>query len=218
MGFTELALLSSISPQTLAVVLYLLGGRRGLRHAWLFVAGLLLMSIASGVLVAVGMVDLGIHLDGLGGGRRFPTVYLVGGILLVLFAAYVLVRHARARTLLARPDRAREERRLERMVESSWVSFGVGLVFGLPGVWYALALAEASGDGSGRTLAAVLVFSVISYAWAWIPVLWFMADHQRALRLLTRLRAAVGRHRIAIVVTVMLLVGGYLIVLGILTA
>jgi hypothetical protein len=40
----------------------------------------------------------------------------------------------------------------------------------------------------------------------------------RALRLLTALRAAVGRHRIAIVVTVLVLVGAYLIVLGVLAA
>ena len=56
MGFFELALISSVSPQTLAVVLYLLGGTRGLRHAWLFVAGTLLTSLASGALVAYGIV------------------------------------------------------------------------------------------------------------------------------------------------------------------
>ncbi len=218
MGFVELALLSSISPQTLAVVLYLLGGNRGLRHAWLFVAGLLVMSVASGLLVVAGMVDLGIHVEGLGGGRRFPAVYLTGGILLVLFAGYVGIRHLRARSRPSRPERSREEHRLERMVESSWVSLGVGLVFGLPGVWYALALAEVSGDGTGRTLSTVVVFSLISYSWAWIPVLWFMAERDRALRILTRLRAAAGRHRVAIVMMVLLAVGAYLIALGVLTA
>jgi hypothetical protein len=68
------------------------------------------------------------------------------------------------------------------------------------------------------TVATVLVFSAISYSWGWGPIVWFMADRARALRLLTALRAAVGRHRIAIVVTVLVLVGAYLIVLGVLAA
>ena len=218
MGFFELALISSVSPQTLAVVLYLLGGTRGLRHAWLFVSGVMLTSGVSGLLVAVGIGDLGIHVDGLGGGRHFPAVYIAGGVLLVLFAGYVLWRHLRARAHPRAHDRRRAEQRLEHMVESSRVSFGVGLIFGLPGVWYALALAETSGHSVLFTVATVLVFSAISYSWGWGPIVWFMADRARALRLLTALRAAVGRHRIAIVVTVLVLVGAYLIVLGVLAA
>ncbi len=218
MGFFELALVSSVSPQTLAVVLFLLGGNRGLRHAWLFAFGTLLTSVVSGLLVATGIGDLGIHVDGFGNGRHFPTADLMGGILLIAFAAYVLWRHLRARSHPHRPDRTREERRLARMVESSRVSFVVGLIFGLPGIWYALALAETSGHGAGFTLAVVLVFSVISYSWAWGPIVWFMADGQRALRVLAGMRSVVGRHRIAIVVAVLVLVGVYLVVLGILTS
>ena len=217
MGFFELALISSVSPQTLAVVLYLLGGTRGLRHAWLFVSGTLITSLASGALVAYGIVDLGIHPAGLGDGMHFPVVYITAGVLLLLFAAYVLWRHVHARTRPREHDRAREDARLERMVESSKVSFVVGLIFGLPGVWYALALVETTGHGVGFTIATIVVFSLISYSWGWIPILWFMADHQRALRMLTALRAAAGRHRIAIIVTVLVLVAAYLIVLGVLT-
>ncbi|MFM8828081.1 MAG: GAP family protein [Actinomycetota bacterium] len=217
MGFFELALISSVSPQTLAVVLYLLGGTRGLRHAWLFVAGLLITSVTSGALVAYGIVDLGIRPTGLGDGRRFPAVYITAGILLLLFAGYVLWRHLHARSRPREHDRRKEDARLERMVESSKVSFAVGLLFGLPGVWYALALVETTGHGAWYTAATIVVFSLISSAWAWIPILWFMADHQRALRMLTALRTAAGRHRIAIIVAVLVLVGTYLIVLGVLT-
>ena len=217
MSFFELALISSISPQTLAVVLYLLGGTRGLRHAWLFVTGTLLTSLVSGGLVAYGIVDLGIRPTGLGNGRHFPVVYMAAGALLVAFAGYILWRHVHARTRPHKHDRAREEARLDRMVESSKVSFAVGLIFGLPGVWYALALVETTGNGIGFTVATIVVFSLISYSWGWIPILWFMADRQRALRMLTALRAAAGRHRIAIVVTVLVLVGAYLMVLGVLT-
>lgn len=217
MSFFELALISSISPQTLAVVLYLLGGTRGLRHAWLFVTGTLVTSLVSGGLVAYGIVDLGIRPTGLGNGRHFPIVYMAAGALLIAFAGYVLWRHVHARTRRHKHDRAREEARLDRMVESSKVSFAVGLLFGMPGVWYALALVETTGHGAWFTLATVVVFSVISYSWGWIPILWFMADRQRALPRLTALRAAAGRHRIAIVVTVLVLVGAYLIVLGVLT-
>ncbi len=217
MGFFELALISSVSPQTLAVVLFLLGGTRGLRHASLFVGGTLIASLASGALVAYGIVDLGIRPTGLGDGRRFPVIYMLAGALLVAFAAYVLWRHVHARTRRHVRDRSREEARLERMVESSRVSFAVGLLFGLPGVWYALALVETTGHGPAFTAMTILVFSVISYSWGWIPILWYVADRDRALRALTAMRATVGRHRMAIVVTVLLLVGAYLIILGVLT-
>ncbi len=218
MGFFELALVSSVSPQTLAVVLFLLSGNRGVRHAWIFTSGTLITSVASGLLVATGIGDLGIHLDGFGNGRHFPTADLVGGSVLIAFAAYVVWRHLSARSHPRHADHAREERRLARMVESSRVSFVVGLIFGLPGIWYALALAETNDHGAALTLAVVLVFSAISYSWAWGPILWFMVDGERALRLLAGLRSAVGRHRIAIVVGVLVLVGVYLVVLGVLTS
>jgi hypothetical protein len=218
MHFVGLAFLSSISPQTLAVVLFLLGGTRGLRHAWLFITGTLFTSVAAGVVVAVGLGDLGIHVSGLGGARRFTAAYITGGVLFIVFAGYVVWRNARTQSRPHTRDRAREERRLDRMVESSWVAFAVGLVFGLPGPGYALALAETSGHSLGFTVVTVLVFSVISYSWAWIPTVWFMLDAQRATRLLTAFRASVSRHHIAIIATVLALVGIYLLTIGIATA
>ena len=217
MYFFELALLSSISPQTLAVVLFLLGGRNGLKHAWLFVGGTLFTSVVAGLVVAVGIGDLGIHMNGLGNGHKFPGVYITLGLLLIGFAAYVLVRHLRARSRPKKKDRTREDRRLNHMVESSWVALGVGLVFGMPGPGYALALAETSGRGMAFTLGTVLVFSVISYSWGWIPNVWFMCDRQRAVRRLTAFRAAIAKHDIAIIVTVLTVIGLYLTIVGIVT-
>ena len=217
MQFFELALLSSISPQTLAVVLFLLGGKKGLKHAWLFVGGTLFTSVVAGLVVAIGLGDLGIHLNGLGNGHRFPGIYIGLGVLLMLFAAYVLARHLRARSRPRKHDRTREEQRLNHMVASSWVALGVGLIFGMPGPGYALALAETSGRGMLFTVGTVLVFSVISYSWGWIPNVWFMCDRQRAVRRLTAFRAAIAKHDIAIIVTVLMIIGLYLTVVGIAT-
>lgn len=218
MHFFELALISSVSPQTLAITLFLLGGTRGLRHAWLFVGGTLFTSIVAGLAVAAGIGDLGIHVGGAGGGHRFPGIYIGLGVVLVLFAAYIWWRHVRARSHPRQKDRTREERRLNRMVESSWVALGVGLAFGMPGVPYALALAETSGRGMLFTLGTVLVFSVISYSWGWIPNVWFMLDRARAVRVLTRFRVAIARHDIAIVTVVLTIIGIYLVAFGIVTA
>jgi len=216
--FFELAALSSISPQTLAVTLFLLGGRQGLKHAWLFVGGTLFTSIVAGLVVSAGIGDLGIHLSGVGGGRRFPGIYIGLGVVVLLFAAYVWWRHTRARLNPHTKDRTRENRRLNHMVESSWVALGVGLVFGMPGVGYALALAEVSGHSWGFILGAVLVFSAISYSWGWIPSVWYMLDRDRAVRILTRFRAAIAKHDIAIVTVVLVIVGLYLLVFGLVTA
>lgn len=217
MHFFELALLSSISPQTLAVTLFLLGGKQGLKHAWLFVGGTLFTSVVAGLVVAAGLGDLGIHLNGVGGGTKFPGIYITLGVLVLLFAAYVWWRHLRARLKPHKKDRSRENRRLNRMVESSWVALGVGLVFGMPGVGYALALAEVSGHGWGFIVGAVLVFSAISYSWGWIPNVWFMLDRERAVRVLTRFRAAIAKHDIAIITVVLMVVGLYLLIFGLVT-
>lgn len=217
MHFFELALLSSISPQTLAITLFLLGGKQGLKHAWLFMGGTLLTSVVTGLAVAAGIGDLGIHVGGAGGGHRFPGIYIGLGVVVLLFAGYVWWRHVRARSHPKKKDRTREDRRLNHMVESSWVAFGVGLVFGMPGVFYALALAESSGHGAFFTLCTVLVFSAISYSWGWIPNLWYMFDRDRAVRVLTRFRAAIAKHDIAIITVVLLIVGVYLVIFGLVT-
>jgi hypothetical protein len=217
MHFFELAVLSSISPQTLAVTLFLLGGQKGLKHAWLFVSGTLITSVVAGLVVAAGLGDLGIHLNGVGGGTNFPGIYITLGVLVLLFAAYVWWRHVRARLNPHKKDRTRETRRLNHMVESSWVALGVGLVFGMPGVGYALALAEVSGRSWGFILAAVIVFSLISYSWGWIPNVWYMLDRDRAVRVLTRFRAAIAKHDIAIITVVLIIVGLYLVIFGLVT-
>jgi len=217
MRFFELAFLSSISPQTLAVVLYLLGGKKGLKHSWLFVGGALFTSLVAGTVVAVGLADTGIHLSGLTSGHRMPGAYITAGLVLLLFAGYVLWWHERARSHRKKKDRASDSRRLERMVESSWVALGVGLIFGFPGPGYALALAETSGHAMGFTMATVVIFSVISYSWGWIPIVWFMFDQNRAVRVLTRFRTGVAKHHIAIIVSVLAVVGLYLLILGLLT-
>ncbi len=217
MSVLKLAFLSSISPQTLAVVLYLLGGKRGAKHASLFVGGTLITSFVAGIAVTQGLADTGIHVDSVGGGRHLPGVYVGFGIALLLFAGYVLWRSHRAEAHRHHRDREKESRRLDRMVESSYICLGVGLIFGVPGPGYALVLAEAAGTPFGHMLLVVTAFSLISYSWGWIPVLWYMVDRDRALRRLQALRAGVSRHRIALIVSVLALVGTYLVVLGVLT-
>lgn len=217
MNVLELAFLSSISPQTLAVVLYLLGGKRGATHASLFVSGTLITSFVAGIAVTEGLADTGIHVGSIGGGHAFPGIYLGFGIGLLLFAGYVLWRSRRAEAHRHHKDREKDSRRLDRMVESSYICLGVGLIFGVPGPGYALVLAETAGTSLGHVLLVVTVFSLISYSWGWIPVLWYMMDRDRAMRRLQALRAGATRHRIALVVSVLSLVGAYLVVMGVLT-
>lgn len=217
MNVLEFAFLSSISPQTLAVVLYLLGGKRGAKHASLFVSGTLITSFVAGIAVTQGLADTGIHVGSIGGGRHFPGIYLGFGTALLLFAGYVLWRSHRAEAHHHHTDREKDSRRLDRMVESSYACLGVGLVFGVPGPGYALVLAETAGNPLGHVLLVVTVFSLISYSWGWIPVLWYMLDRDRAMRRLQALRAGATRHRIALIVSVLSIVGAYLVVMGVLT-
>lgn len=218
MDLVTLALLASVSPQTLALVLYLLGGPHGLRNASVFVSAELFASMVSGALVALGIADLGIHVNGIGHGSTFPGVYIAGGVLLLGCAAWVLWRSRHPRP--SRHERTREEAeaRLERMAASWKAALGVGLVFGLPSVWLAYALAKTSGHGPWWTALALLVFTAIAYSWGWLTILWYVLDRDRAVRRITALREAVGRHRIALIVAVLSAVGAYLIGFGVVTA
>ena len=195
----------------------MLGGRNGLRNTWVFIGGEVFTSLVSGAAVALGIADLGIHVGSIGGGAKFPGIYIGAGALLLVAAAWVLWRSRHPRARRHEHDRHQAEQRLERMAESWKVALGVGLVFGLPSPWFALALAKTSGHGAGYTALTVLVFTVIAYSWGWIPAVWFMFDRARAVRLLTGMRSAVGRHRIAIIVAVLAAVGGYFIAFGVIT-
>ena len=63
----------------------------------------------------------------------------------------------------------------------------------------------------------MLVFSAISYSWGWIPNVWFMLDRDRAVRVLTRFRAAIAKHDIAIITAALMVVGLYLLIFGLVT-
>lgn len=222
MAFVGLALLASISPQTLAAVLYLLGGPHGVRNTWAFLGGEMITSVVSGALVAVGIADLGISASGIGHGRKFPIAYITFGILLLAMAAWVLWRgrHPREIRRLRRRghDPRKAEARLERMSASWRVALGVGILFGLPSGWLALALAEIAGHGVIYTGLSLVLFTVIAYSWGWIPMLWFLLDRERAVRRLAALRAWVVRHHVAIITAVLSAVGAYLIAFGVITA
>ncbi len=216
--FFLLALWSAVAPQTLAVELYLLGGEKGLRRGWTFVAGLMFTSLVAGALVAWGMGDLGIHVGQIGGGRRFPVAYMVIGALLIAFAVYIVWRHVRADTRPTRAARVKESSRLDHLVGSGWVALGVGLLFGMPGIPYALALAGAEDRPPIIMAAAIVVFSIITNVCGWAPAVWCSISGQKALGRLASLRAAAGRHHVVIIAAVLAVVGAYLVVFGIVTA
>lgn len=212
------ALLASVSPQTLALVLYLLSGPHGLRNASVFVGAELFASTVTGALVALGIADLGIHVNGIGHGTAFPGVYIGAGVLLLGCAAWVLWRSRHPRPSRHEHTREEAEARLERIAASWKAALGVGLVFGLPSVWLAYALAKTSGHGPWWTTLSLVVFTAIAYSWGWLTILWYVLDRDRAVRRITALRTSVGRHRIAIIVAVLAAVGAYLVGFGVVTA
>ena len=89
-------------------------------------------------------------------------------------------------------------------------------IFGDAYTWWRQSMGKYA-RGSSPDVGAVLVFSAISYSWGWIPNVWFMLDRDRAVRVLTRFRAAIAKHDIAIITAALMVVGLYLLIFGLVT-
>jgi hypothetical protein len=213
-----LAIGAAISPTILAVVIVVLRRPHPRRLLAAYLFGGLLTSIAVGVAVVTSLNGIDFSEAGPAPG---PIVDLTVGAL-SLVVAFVLATDRDARLA----DR-RRERRVARPARDPWservlshgrapIAFVVGMVLNLPGAMYLVALkdiAEFEG-GFGGQLLAILVFNLVMFALAEVPLLGYSFAPEKTQERVERLNAWMSGHARQIVIAVAAAIGLYLIARG----
>jgi hypothetical protein len=101
--------------------------------------------------------------------------------------------------------------------ESPWVAWIAGLAVGMPTAYYLAAIAAIlkSGSAWGTQVAALVVFNVIAFAQAEIPILSFRIAPEATRRRVDQLYTWVGDHQRTAVTVLAGVVGVYLVIVGI---
>jgi len=101
--------------------------------------------------------------------------------------------------------------------ESPWVAWIAGLAVGMPTAYYLAAIAAIlkSGSSAGTQVAALVVFNVIAFAQAEIPIVSFAIAPEATRRRIEQLYAWVSDHQRTVVTVLAGVVGIYLVIVGI---
>ena len=212
-----LALAAAVYPTLLAGVIVLLARDRPAPFLAAFLAGGVLVSFAAGLLIVFA-------LDGAVSTKSqksvSPAIDLILGVLSLVLAG-VLVKRARDRrdTPVEKAKKQNGESWTQRKLGGGtpWVAFGAGLVLNLPGIWYLDALkdiAEAN-DGTATKILWVLLFILIMFALAELPLLGYLINPDRTRLRVQRFQVWMSEHAGEVEIGAAAIVGTYLTVKGI---
>jgi hypothetical protein len=101
--------------------------------------------------------------------------------------------------------------------DSPWLAWAYGVAFGMPSAYYLAAIAAIlkSGVGTSAQIAALLVFSLVAFAVAEIPLVSFAVAPEATSERIDQLYTWVSTHQRLVVATLASIVGVYLIIMGI---
>jgi hypothetical protein len=101
--------------------------------------------------------------------------------------------------------------------ESPWVAWIAGLAVGTPSACYAAAIAAIlkSDSSAGEQIAALIVFNVIGFAQAAIPMVSFLIKPEATRDYIQRLYTWITSHEQSLVTIIAAVVGVYLVVFGV---
>jgi MFS family permease len=217
-----LALGSAVYPTLLAVVILILTQPNPRRLLAAYLAGAMLTSLAIG-LVIVGGLGSGDLLNGSSGHTINPAWDLAVGLL--LFALLYALLTGRDRRLAERRERKRTKRAesskepfSNRVLarQSIVFTFVVGMALNLPGALYLVALKEiAAADQSTATdLVQLVIYNVIMFAWAEIPLIGYGVAPERTEALIKRIHDWLGVHTRQIAIGICCVAAAYLTIKG----
>ena len=157
-----------------------------------FLAGAWLVSLTIG-LVAVFAMD-GVELRSSTRGAVNAAVYISIGAFVLVVGGYLLGRPPKPK----KPKKDEKPSMTQRVLtkDNSWLVFVLGIVLNMPGVWYLIALKDiAAADQSTATVVAqVLLYNVIMFAAAEIPLLGFVFAPEATARRVQAFDAWLGRN------------------------
>jgi hypothetical protein len=209
-----LALAAAVYPTLLAGVIVILDREKPVALLAAFLGGGMLISVVAGVII-VFLLDGAVSTKHQH--KASPVVDLI--IAGLSFALAGLLWH-RERTARRREPGAKKrgswtERTLG--AGSAWVAFGAGVALNLPSLWYLDALKDIARaqDSTAGAIAWILVFVVIMFALAEIPLIGYAVRPDATRARVQRLRGWLNAHGRAVAFWVALAVGVYLTLKGI---
>jgi hypothetical protein len=101
--------------------------------------------------------------------------------------------------------------------DSPWVAWIAGVAVGTPNAYYLAAIAAIlkSGVSVGTQLAALVVFNVIAFAQAEIPIVGFLIEPEATRTRIGQLYTWVSSHQRLILTVLTGVVGIYLVIVGV---
>lgn len=216
-----LALGAAISPTILAVVIVVLHRPRPQRLLAAYLLGGMLTSLAVGIAIVTSLN--GLDLAESGSATDPIADFTVGALSLIV--AFVLATDRDTRLA----DRRREKKSAqpardpwsERVLSrgSAPIVFVVGMLFNLPGAFYLVALKDiAQFDGGlGEQLFAILVFNLVMFILAELPLLGYSLSPEKTQSRVERLNGWMSDHARQIVIAVATTIGAYLIARGLIS-
>lgn len=210
-----LAIAGAFYPTLLAIVVVVLARPNPARVLAWFLAGAAVMSVTIG-LIAVLVLDTA----SLGGSRHAVSagVDLVVGAL-VFVAGFVLYRRqpAAKTPAPAKPQSAPSFSQRMLAHDSGWIVFALGMVLDLPGFWYILGLKNIAlgGYGTSAEIALVLGFNVVMFTFLEVPLVGYVAAPERTAFAVQRFNGWLRSHVRRIVAVIVLTLGTWLILRGI---
>ena len=214
---------SAIYPTLLAVVILILTQPNPRRLLAAYLAGALLTSMTIG-LVIIGGLGSGNLLNGSSGHTINPAIDLAVGLLL-LGMLYVLLS-GRDRRLVERRQRKKAEKAKsdkqpwsDRVLarQSIVLTFVVGMALNLPGALYLVSLKEiaAADQSTAEDVLQLVVYNLIMFAWAEIPLIGYGIAPERTEALIRRVHGWLGSHTRQIAVAICAVAAIYLTAKGV---
>lgn len=202
----------SLEPIRIGMTVLMLNRPRPLLQLLAFLTGGFTMG------TAVGLIVLFLVRPAVGSAHfTLPTVQLVVGAVLLLFAAAVATGKVGPR---ADREPGAVATRARRLLESPslWIAGVAGLGIALPSVDYlaALALIVVSGAAAATQVGALLLFNVVAFSLVEIPLLAYVVAPERTLAALSALydwMQSGRRHKVAALLAI---VGCVLVAVGLL--
>ena len=209
-----LAALAALYPPALLIAAVYLGSTSPRRMTLLYLAGAVLITAASGVVILVALRAGGLSLPA----HRTPRYGLrLGlGVLAIVGAAYLMLRERKRR--LRPPDGPRKPSLISRMAAHPrpLTAVAVGLLIFAPGVGFvaAVQVIATAKEGLGATIGALVLVVAIDVAFAWLPLLVHLIAPERTTRALKALDGWLGAHGQVLLIGILAAIGVILVADG----
>ena len=210
-----LAIAAAVYPTLLAGVIVLLARDKPVAMLAAFLAGGVLISVTAGLIIVFA---LGGSVSTKNQRSASPTIDLIAGVLSIALAAVLWRRASGNHTARAKKPKEGPSWTQRTLGEGSvWAAFGAGLFLNLPGIWYLDALKDISkaNASTAATIGAVLLFIVIMFALAELPLVGYVVDPDGTQVRVQSFQGWMSSHAMTVAIWAAALIGVYLTIKGI---